>query len=90
MNTELNVIFTATTDWTKELVAGQWRKLVRNGSWNGRIVVRLNSIEELRRVFDHVDSRGMCVNGVVRTVVTSSVGNMGNRNVVRDSAVLRS
>jgi len=71
--------YTKTDDQYKDLEPGEWREVQRGGIWCGRILMQCTTIEERDNVYGAADGRGICVEGVVRSIAVSTptIGNLG-------------
>ena len=63
-------------DETKTLEVGEWRRILREGRWVGRILLQCATVEDLRKIYNIVNGRGICVDGVARTLEVSSPTNV--------------
>jgi hypothetical protein len=60
------------TDQFCELAAQQWRSVLRDDKWSGKIKMQCNSQEQVKHVYDKVHGTRICLNGLFRTIDVSS------------------
>jgi len=57
------------------LQAGQWRKVAREGSWTGRILLQCADQDDMSSLFRIAHGRGVCVGGLLHSINISSLSN---------------
>jgi hypothetical protein len=70
-----DVNFREIQDQEVDLEPAQWRPILRDGSWSGRILIQLASHEDTLRMYEKIHGTGICIDGVVRTIDISSPTN---------------
>jgi len=72
---ETNTSLLEVHDEIKSLEAGEWRQILREGRWVGRILLQCEATDDLHKVYNIVNGRGVCIDGVARTLEVSSPTN---------------
>jgi len=60
-------------DPIKVLEAGDWRQTLRDGKWVGKILLQCTNIEDIHSLYNVAHGRGVCVDGIVRTIEVTSL-----------------
>ena len=71
----LGAVLNEVTDQECDLREGEWRALVRDGSWTGRILLQCSVDGDLSKLFHSVHSRGVCIGGEHYTLEVSTPSN---------------
>ena len=69
---EANAILVEIQDPINALEAGHWRQTLRDGKWVGKILLQCSSIEGVHTLYNIANGRGVCVDGIVRTIEVTS------------------
>ena len=56
-----------------ELGTGQWKPLFRGEHWNGKILVQCISEGEQIKLFNQVNGKNICLNGVIKTLAVTAL-----------------
>ena len=62
-------------DPVSDLGVGEWREEVRDGGWSGKVLIQCGNIEDVGILYTVSNGRGVCIDGIVRTLHTTSPTN---------------
>jgi len=72
---ETNTTLTESQEVDEPLVVGEWRKVHRDGSWTGKIVVQCACDSDVTSLFSIAHGRVLCVGGVKYALHITSLSN---------------
>ena len=69
---ETKTPLTESQDFVGALGVGEWRKILKDDSWSGKILLQCRTTEDMYILYDNVHGRGLCIDGVIRTLEVTS------------------
>ena len=72
VNNELSINITQHTCTESDMPIASYQVHSRDDNWTGKISVQLSSLEDVKAIYAAVHGRGVCVNGILKTLEVSS------------------
>ena len=70
---DFNYIRQADSENDCELELGQWKPLLFGAHWNGKILVQCHNVAEQKKLYNRIQGKLICINGVHKTLAVTSL-----------------
>ena len=85
---ETSTVLQESHDQDEPLKGGEWRKVLRNGGWTGKIILQCKCVDDMTSLYGIAHGRGVCVGGMQHAIHITSLSNafLGSQALERQLA----